>query len=57
MDTENLKNFLQELDCELTADELAVISCLRDHLIDYMPNYINPEQFYSEPLLAYLLTF
>lgn len=44
MDTEKLKNFLQELDCELTAEELAVISCLREHLIDYMPNYINPEQ-------------
>lgn len=44
MDTGKLKDFLQELDCELTAEELAVISCLRKHLIDYMPNYINPEQ-------------
>ena len=44
MDTEKLKDFLQELDCELTPEELAVISCLREHLIDYMPNYINPEQ-------------
>lgn len=44
MDTEKLKDFLQELDCELTSDELAVISCLREHLIEYMPNYINPEQ-------------
>ena len=44
MDTEKLKNFLQELDCELTADELAVISCLREHLIDYIPERVNPEQ-------------
>lgn len=44
MDTGKLKDFLQELDCELTAEELAVISCLREHLIDYMPDHINPEQ-------------
>lgn len=44
MDAEQLKDFLQELDCELTADELAVISCLREHLIDYIPERVNPEQ-------------
>lgn len=44
MDNTKLKNFLQDLDCELSEEELAVISCLREHLIDYIPNHINPEQ-------------
>lgn len=33
------KNFLEELNHQLNEDQLAVISCLRDHLIDYMPEY------------------
>lgn len=44
LDNIKLKNFLQELDCELEEDELAVISCLKEHLIDYMPEHKKDNQ-------------
>lgn len=37
MDITILKNFLEDLDDELTDEEMAVIRCLNEHLIDYMP--------------------
>ena len=39
MENKVLQTFLQDLDCELSEDEVAVISCLKEHLIDYMPEY------------------
>jgi len=39
MDITILKNFLEDLDDELTDEEMAVICCLNEHLIDYMPEH------------------
>ncbi len=39
MDITILRDFLEFLDDELTEDEMAVIRCLNEHLIDYMPEY------------------
>ena len=39
MDITILRDFLEVLDDELSNDEMAVIRCLNEHLIDYMPEH------------------
>ena len=39
----NLKTFLQDLDCELTELELSVICCLKEQLLDYLPDNLKTQ--------------